>query len=91
VVWKDIKKSTINGVKMAEAKIEVNIEGERFNIEGSEALVSQGWEFIKNELMPCLMGELKEKPTEKARAAITRVIFLKMASKHPIDKQDIVF
>jgi len=55
---------------MAEAKIEVNIEGERFNIEGSEALVSEGWEFIKNELMPYLMRKAKEEPREKARPAI---------------------
>jgi len=85
------RKVTIKGVKIAEAKIEVNIEGERFNIECPETFVREGFNFLKNELMPYLMGEVKEKSTEKARAAITRVIFFKMASKHLIDKQDTVF
>lgn len=52
---------------MAEAKIEVNIEGERFNIEGPETFVREGFDFLKNELMPHLMGEVKEKPAKKVR------------------------
>ena len=50
------------------AKIEVNFAGTTFNIEGPESLVREGWEYLKNELMPYLRGKTKEaRPVKKRK------------------------
>ncbi len=54
------------------SKVEISFAGTTFNIEGSEAFVREGWEYLKNDLMPYLKGRAEEKPAKKEAKAVEK-------------------